>query len=290
MTRCGFELEVSAGATRVLAGLNEIGLTNHPRLHAYHCGCDECQPRPLFGGTMVPTNVDDVPGERQEGGYLFKAQQDCTANGEFITGILEYGSPEMDTAIVGLGSQLLRHGGQTQGNVGNHVHVESAELNHLHSRWRGGLAPGTPTVEVAEARCARLYRLFARYSTELQEIAAGPRPDIRQYNGIPQSVNRRDNIWNAETVRYGSYYSGGSLMSWKSQTVEFRLWNAVRAPWRIRTHVGLSVAMLTAAVAGCDTTPDSTLPLEDVIGEHIDSATWAGILRQRYSKGGLRNA
>ena len=257
MTTCGFELEVSGGARNVVDGLRSLGLSDHTRLHAYHCRCSDCQPRPFFG-----TNQ-----------RWFKAQQDCTANGEFISGVFEYGRPELDEAILGLGHVLLRANDcATDGNVGNHVHV-----------GRNMLGP---------AASLRLQRLFARYGPDLQEIAAGPRSQMRTYNGDFRSIRATDLLWSAERAGssngYDTNYLGSYLLAYKAHTVEFRLWNAVRTPWRIRTHVGLSVAFVDAAIAGQDCVFEDERPLEDVIGDFMDADTWAGVLRQRYSKGGLQ--
>ena len=260
MTNCGFELEVSGGSRNVLAGLRHYGLTGHTVLHGYHCGCEECRPDPLFGSAQRP----------------FKAQCDCTADGEFISGILEYGSETMDDAIIGLGHVLLKAKHcSTSGNVGNHVHVGRENID--------------------DVAAIRLQRMFGRYANDLREIASGNRSDMRGYNGRLEVPRASDPMWTAETDR-DLYDWGGMLarngacahnLAFKSRTVEFRLWNSVKAPWRIRTHVGLSVAMVEAAIAGQDATHDDTRILEDVIGDFIDSDTWAGILRQRYSKGGL---
>lgn len=250
MTLCGFELEVSDGAASVLGSLQAQRLTSHARLHPYHCGCADCRPSPYCAG------------------HLFKAQEDCTADGEFITGILEYGSPDFERAVNGIGRALLTTGAKCEANVGNHVHVNRDDLTGEDN--------------------ARLCRLWDRYADELFEIAAGPRGAVRNYNGNHRRAGAT-NLWTVNSVRnsYDVLDHTSHLLAWKSHTVEFRLWNSVRAPWRIRTHVGLSVAFVQAAQGGADCTRNDPRCLEEVIGDFIDAPTWSGILRQRYSKGGL---
>lgn len=249
MITFGFELEVSDGAHNTLSHLGEMGLTQHESFHQYHCSCGMCEPRTT--------------------GPLFKAQQDCTADGEFISRILEFGSHDAERAIVGLSRALLLGGGDASGTVGNHVHVDR----------RGMDIPARN----------RLNRLFARYETELLEIASASRNSVRSYNGTRPQFN--DAIWEVTDAHpeqwLRSDYTEGSKLSWKDPTVEFRLWNSTRAAWRIRTHVGLSVAMVLAATDGVTTTKNDPRCIEDVIGEYIDARTWAGILRQRFSKGGF---
>lgn len=249
MVTFGFELEVSDGANNTLAYLREFGLTQHTRLHAYHCNCSQCEP------------TDE--------GWLFKAQQDCTADGEFISRILDFGSPDADRAIDGLSRALLLAGAKTDGNVGNHVHVSHQGMD----------APAKN----------RLNRLFARYETELFEIAAASHEAMRTYNGRQEVPTFNDEFWTAPRSGRNRNQQGHRI-TWKDPTVEFRLWDSTKAAWRIRTHVGLSVAMVEAAKAGVETSRNDPRVLEDVIGDYLDSATWAGILKQRFSKGGVNVA
>lgn len=257
MTRFGFELEVRSGARSSLAQLRSLGLTSHSHFHHYHCTCNECGQRGL-----------------DSAGSLFRVQQDCTADGEFISGILEYGSADADRAFDGLSRALILGGAVVTGNVGNHVHVEQSGMD-------------TPAKR-------RLTRLFLRYQTDLQEIAAAGHDRVRSYNS-PMSGN--PGIWTCgdtppvnryrDSVSLPYHWSSGSYLCWKDQTVEFRLWNSTRLAWRLRTHVGLSVGMVHAAIGGEDCTERDTRCVEDVIGPYLDSTTWGGLIRQRFSKGGL---
>jgi hypothetical protein len=245
----GFELEVSGNARSVLSHLQNAGLTTHTRLHDYHCCCEQCEP------STMPA--------------LFKAQLDCTADGEFITSILEYGSRDMDKAILGISRALILGKGCVGGSVGNHVHVSQEGMSGMAKR--------------------RLLRIFARYEGDLLEIAAAGHDCMRGYNG---RMTVPDMLWDEvegrpQRERRASSMSHGNTLAWKNPTVEFRLWNATRAAWRIRTHVGLSAAMVQAATARVDVTRDDPRTFEEVVGPHMDAATWAGLIRQRYSKGGF---
>lgn len=249
MTTFGFELEVSGGAENTLAHLIDAGLTGHEYLHPYHCECNECDPRRYTGS-----------------GYAFKAQEDCTADGEFISHILTYGTEAADKAIIGLSKALILGGAETSGNVGNHVHIFAGDMTD-------------------HAKLA-LCRLFARYEGEIEEIAEAGHPYLRDYNGTGPTFS--DRVWGEQRERFYPYdYMRGHKLAWKNPTVEFRLWNSTRMAWRIRTHVGISHAMAEAAKAGVSVTASDNRCLEEVIGDYIDGPTWAGILRQRFAKGGL---
>ncbi len=262
MATVGFELEVNrsgGNAGAVLENLRAMGLTSHTRLHQYHCGCSTCESQ----------------------GYLFKAQEDCTAGGEFITRILEYGTRDVDDACIGISRALLKAGSVVSGNVGNHVHVDRSAFGS------GGWRALYNDEEKAASR--RLMRLFARYERDVWEIAAGPHADVRGYNGSGCDVSPR--LWEPGAQDHGcNYHTGGHTLCWKEYTVEFRLWNATREAWRIRTHVGISHAFVLAAIDGADCTRHDVRPVEEVLGDYFDGPTWAGILRQRFHKGGIAAA
>lgn len=101
------------------------------------------------------------------------------------------------------------------------------------------------------------------------------------------------NLWADDVaVRRDEHYIsipgvGGSWLTCKRNTFEFRLWNATRAEWRMHLAVGVSVAMVNACVAGVSVKQDTTEPLEFILGDFLDDKAWAGIIRQRYSKGGI---
>lgn len=90
-------------------------------------------------------------------------------------------------------------------------------------------------------------------------------------------------------VADGSRLASGSWLDIHrhSHTYEFRLWNATKAAWRIRLVAGLSVAMVNAAESGVDVTEHDTRSLEHVLAPWLDDEMWSGIIRQRFSKGGI---
>jgi hypothetical protein len=106
---------------------------------------------------------------------------------------------------------------------------------------------------------------------------------VRGYNNPPGAWGRTHD-WSRHDISPDT----GSWLTEKPATNEFRLWNATRVGWRINLAIGLSVAMTRAAIAGADTIgPADTRPIETVIAPFLDNRTWAGILRQRFHKGGI---
>lgn len=256
--RFGFELEVRSGARDALHLLHADGHASTDRFHSYHCRCGDC----------------DYSDER----YLFSAQQDCTADGEFITKILDYGSDRHRTAMHSLADALQEVNADTSGNVGNHVHVEKPSVNEY-------------------ATAAAMARLFLRYQRDLEVIAAGPHDGIRAYNERLNDYNR--NVYRLLPLTFqrqnrmpsigGSYLYFGGRGS--GRTYEFRLWNATKAAWRMQLHVGLSVAMMRAAIAHVDNGEhvkrEDRRTLLEVLLPHMDDDTTAAFLRQSHYNGGM---
>lgn len=261
MTDFGFEVEVRSNGEAVREHLYERGLVISERLHAYHCGCDECR-------------YDHEDG-------AFAAQRDCTVDAEFVSRILKHGSRRANRAVHGIAGALQATQAEVHGHTGCHVHVSKDGLDRKAT--------------------VRLWRLFNRYHLALDEIASGGQSRVRTYNSPPRPVPESDGLWaatEAATDRYGGdhYYRvpdgcsgnfGGSWLVQKQNTYEFRLWNATRMAWRMKTYIGLSVAMVEAAIAGADTHARDPRPVEAVLRDHLSDDAWAGIIRQRYSKGGM---
>lgn len=253
----GFELELRSNARPVVADLHSRGVCAVERLHAYHCDCPDC----------------DYANDR----YLFTAQADCTVDGEMISKILTYGSDEHYRAVDEVTSAMVRHNAKVHGDTGLHVHVGKDAFSTRRQR-------------------RILFRLMARYWQELSELAAGGQDAVRGYNRPPSppesalTAGSRPQFYAEGPFRWSStdFPHTGSWLANKENTYEFRLWNATRAAWRVNLAIGLSVAMTRAAVDRCDTTgPDDPRPLEAVIGPYMDDATWAGVIRQRFHKGGM---
>lgn len=253
--RFGFECELASGAVDALNILADKGLARDRRLHSYHCHCEQCD---------------------YNSRWAIRGQQDCTADGELITKILTYDSDEANNTIAELANALQVARAGTGTGVGFHVHVGREDMDQ-------------------PARL-RLYRMFLRYQTDLDELASTSFSRVRDYN-TPLSLGRWHNddnhmgmpdhpVWANDETEASDHVAGGWLVQ-KRNTFEFRLWNSTRAEWRMHLAVGVSVAMVNAAVAGVSVNLDTKTPLEFVLGDFLDDKAWSGIIRQRYSKGGI---
>lgn len=242
--RFGFECEVARGATATLEILAGQGFTASEYLHEYHCRCGDCDP-------FHPS-------------YLFHGQEDCTADGEIITSVLEYGSDRADRAFSSLSAALTKARADVSTGQGLHVHVE--------------------TVDLTNADKVRAQRLFYRYQEDIGELAGARFGEVRGYNEPVQLYRTRVNDFWTGDPDYGpvTNWVRGMWLSCGHPTWEFRLWNATRVEWRMRLAVAVSVAIIDAAVAGVSVTPRTRRPLEAVLGRHLSADGWAGILRQRH--------
>lgn len=281
MTTFGYEFEVHRHGLAVLSVLDAMRAVPDSSLHAYHCGCSECS----------HTNYGP------SGEWLFSAQEDCTVSAEFPSKVLTWGTEQAERAFLTMERAAVIAGADLSQHSGMHVHVAKP-------------AEGPPLVDGgldARTRATwRVLRMFIRYQDELVDIASGWREQVRAYNH-PLSVNRHhDDFWTLDLdgpapewwdSRARNYYyadperltnNGGFLTTARHPyTWEFRLWNASKAAWRQRLCVALSVAMTEAAASGVDVTEHDPRPVEEVLAPWLDDATWAGIIRQKYGKGGL---
>jgi len=261
----GFECEVVGGTGEVLRHLHDAGLWGSDHLHDYHCDCNDCDPWH---------------------GYPIHAQEDCTVDGEFISKVLRYGSREADTVITGLTTALRKARARVGTAGGFHVHVSKEGVD--------------------SAAALRLWRLYMRYQDTLAELASAQFAGVRDYNrpvamadligGSSWSEREGRYVTNPATertfwrddsviVRQPSYK--GTWLCEREQTYEFRLWNATLAEWRMRLAIGVSVAMVDAAVAGVTVTDRTRRPLVRVLEPFLDDTTFAAVLRQHYCKGGI---
>lgn len=245
MTReCGFEYEVHGNGGQVAIELGQLGaIPSPPRLHDYHCSCNTCDYR----------NND----------YLFAAQHDCSVSAEFVSKVLEFGTGRMDSAIKTITTASMKANADLTHDSGMHVHVSQAGLD-FHGNQR-------------------LCRLFARYSRTLAHLAAGPREQVRAYNG-PRPV------WSGG----GNLNGCGSWLSNHSDstdTWEFRLWNATKMPWRIHLALGISVAMVNAAVDGVEVRPPGPKGrrFSTLLAPYWDSKTETAYWRQLEFRGHGKN-
>lgn len=251
MTRqFGIECELAGGTAAVLEHLGLRGL------HSYHCSCPQrCTPF------------------RQSPDWT--AQADCTADGEIISRVLDYGSPEATLAIDKLTEALRVGRARTSTDQGVHIHVDEEGM--------------TPEAWV------RLWRLWFRYNDDIQDMARGRWDEVRSYNtpnrlqdlvGEP-GERRWTHFWNdpedevANTID-SPFYRGNQIAPHSRHgTTEFRIWNTTRVGWRLHLAVGVSVGLVEAAISG-DYEPvrrNDHRPLIDFLAPHLSDGSFAAYLR-----------
>lgn len=260
--RFGMECEVSRGAGDMLTILYDGGNVSDTHLHEYHCGCSDCAP--------------------DRDGPDWAGQEDCTADGEFVSRILTTGD-EGDRALAILSDALIRGRAEQSDRVGIHVHVDAEPF------------ADDPAAKV------RLWRLWANYQDDVGILARGSASRVRDYNSpnIPRhgemtgllgwesrvTVDQFFSLPHAEVWQsMDRFVTGGSRTGrWLSggrRTFEFRLWNGTRSLWRLRMAVYVSVAFARAALDGHDAHPDDGLCLLDAIGAHLPDDVWFSVWRQ----------
>lgn len=245
----GIECEVHFGAADVIG---ELGLDG---MHEYHCHCSDCDPFRTGGD--------------------WTCQEDCTADGEFISRVLTYGTERAERAIDTLANALL-HGraGHSTGQ-GLHVHVSN-----------DGLATNADWV--------RFWRLWFRYENDVNRLAAGKYGAVRNYNAyvsfqevVGGANDRRTTegkaFWDGapeDCHQMGQPYGRGQINPHTGHdTLEFRIWNATRVGWRIHLAVGVSVAMVEAATQGVLVAKDDDRTLAEVLGPYMTDRSMAALLR-----------
>lgn len=246
--RLGIECEVSAGALDTIECLYRGKQAGSSYLHEYHCCCPVCTP------------------DRE---WNWTGQEDSTVDGEIISRILTWG-PDAWGAIDGLAGALAEAraeanplDGKSGSGAGNHVHVE----NVLQTDDDG------LTCEYM----LRLLHLFWRYGEQdgaLDGLASAGARSMRGYN------SRLRPQWDMDTddMKPRQLSTDGWLRCGPHRTtVEFRLWNATTVGWRLHMHAGLSVGMMSYAIADPDEHPDVTEDddrhLLDVLRPFLDADT-----------------
>jgi hypothetical protein len=248
---CGLEVEVAGGGDELVGVMVDRGMWAGG-VHPYHCDCGYCEQHPHRSNAWC-------------------VQVDPTVDVEVISKPLDWNSGEASDAIHDLAAAMMAARAFPDTNAGNHVHVER--------RWLD---------DADHDAMHYLHRIFLRYQDhELEQVAQGCEGRVRGYNRrcTPsaydhQSQQRRDNLWWSDVPDVTRGLAGRWLEDGKSHTVEFRLWNATRTAWRMHLHAGLSVAMVTAAVAGVRVEEDDPRSLADVIGPYADSTTLDLLERQ----------
>lgn len=263
----GVELEVISGGGDVLSHLYSNGHVGDEYLHEYHCG--------TYGG-----GCPDCDPFRESPDWT--AQEDCTADAEFISRVLTSHTPEADDALAALADALVVGRAEHDRGVGLHVHTDARPFDN------------NPDALV------RLWRLWLCYSNDVAALARGNYGSIRTgesmnarttdilgYNATSAEVER---FFDSDTTtayemlsdttrvgpRTSRWLSGGV----SSGTFEFRIWNSTRSLWRIRLAAYVSVAMTQAALDGHDAAPDDGLNLLDVIGDYLPDDVFMAAFRQ----------
>lgn len=242
MTRTfGFELEYASGALEALQLVKAAGLTRSDHFHSYHCDCNDCAVMD-YEGEKYNEARDRYEAVAIQAPDLH-AQRDSTADGEFISRILnDWG--DLRRISAGLTDAAATVGATTSARCGLHVHVDSTDRE----------------MDVAIA-----YLAFERYFTEI--IAPGRASQKRDMNTtLMQSyreylVNRglesRPGVdpWKdvsreglRTTLRAAIQADRHVDLNWsRYRTWEFRVFNATNAAWRIELACRISVAFVEAA-------------------------------------------
>lgn len=204
-----------------------------PGYHEYHCYCRFCE--------VYPNRP-----------HMFHFQNDCTANGEIITKPVDPFASEVDQAVKDLCWAGVKANASTLGSVGNHVHVSRILDEDGH---------------------ARLFQLWEAFQdTDIPLLAKGARVRVRNYNSptkLYKAINHQMHVhftahgdeprgfkhirsvhyseFRFSLVTWYDYINKGPWLSVRSQTFEFRVWNASLNPCRLRAYGLVSAAFVLAA-------------------------------------------
>lgn len=212
----GFELELDGNVTEAVGALNVAGLLESESLCPYHCRCQRCS----------------------DWSIALRAQTDSTCEGELISGIREYGR---DDPLFGVIERALAVAdARISTSCGFHVHVSvNGGLPHL-----GRAIETYCAVEEHLVRMLAPGRWRSKRSMNLT-IIEGVRllDDHATYIGEGVDWDRpRDTIVRAiGHDRHMDLNIDGD----RTQTVEYRLWNATMMAWRMELACRLSCWLAT---------------------------------------------
>lgn len=221
----GQEAEFSSG-DRLAELLKERRLSPQTRaVHGAHCKCSDANDYPIH-------SVEDSSargGEYHIGGNR---------------GVL-FGSPTYATATHLLAEAATEVGCGLGTTVGFHTHV--------------GLADARTGVEITKPQKIELLRAYLCFEDEIHSLAAGPESKPRNNPHVqanfPQSSYLGARFWStpaeslAESFRWPGKSTCLNLVSHHG-TIEFRVWNATKAQWRMHLAAGISTALVEAAAQG----------------------------------------
>lgn len=221
----GFELEYSAKALDTLRGLYREGITRMDRFHRYHCDCEHC--------SVVDRGYGQAP--------LLHAQTDSTADGEFISRVLNDWNElrQITEPLTRIASEV---GAQTGPRCGLHVHVGALGSNDIDNL----------------TLCA--YLAYERFFIEI--VAPGRSQQKRDMNTTLMQALRQFAVDNYSPENAWKDLSRSSLGQTlraviardrhvdlnlsRYRTFEFRSFNATNAAWRIELAARMSVAFVAA--------------------------------------------
>ena len=232
----GFELEYASGARAMLPLVYNQGLCRMTEFHRYHCDCEQCIVRnPYSDGPPAPD---------------LHAQTDSTADGEFISRILD-DFDDLQRIAAGMTECATQANATTGPRCGLHVHVG---LNYSPSSTRYD--------HTANQLIATTYLAYERYFTEI--VAPGRSQQKRDMNTTLMQALRAyvtDGYASGDPEYWkqvGRLSIGQTLSEVISRdrhvdlnysrygTVEFRVFNATNSPWRIELACRMAVAFVEA--------------------------------------------
>lgn len=242
--RFGYELEYASRTAGMLPLLHADGYLRTQQAHEYHCGCSDCQ----FDGQVEYLNNDGryVMGEAAD----LRCQRDSTADGEFITRILDDWD-DMRRITDALTTAASAAGATTSARCGLHVHVDT--MLTAHAEMRDNRQKTVPAA----------YLAFERYFTEI--VAPGASVRKRDMNSTLMDATRAyvsDAFGRAGAMNWMDMGRGQVDeillavisrdrhvdLNWSRRhgTWEFRCFNATNATWRIELACRMAVAFVEA--------------------------------------------
>lgn len=213
---------------------NYSGESDEPEAHYNHCDCDACT----------------------WGASLLRPHYDCTCDGEIVSDILEWPSPESEALLTELAYILSAAGVQPGKRAGFHVHVEH-NLDDLDDRysddawcWECDTEPrhcdcgeyGLLSYDT-DQRVQKMTDYFTWYEQQIAVFAKQSLDTVRNYNHWlsspePSGVRR--------FVKHDMPPSKGMTLALRDETWEFRIWNSVTEAWRMHLAIEMSCAFVEA--------------------------------------------
>jgi hypothetical protein len=238
-----FDLDAGVDRSAVLRAIGEelhrAGLTSSPEQRGYHAR----------------------PSESSAG--LWRFERDATVAGEIVSPVL-HDDPATWRQLAQVCEIISRHGGRATGRTGGHVHVGLADYDHDVDNHNS------------------LLGLFAAHEDALYRLAQNPAR--RSHRGLAWC---RPNIVPAEPFRdvasvrrrnegHGLGLNFESVAGYRSDHVEFRMWDSSLDPGVIQAQVKLSLGLTQAAFSS----PRRSWGPREAVGTHRSANTQHGPRRR----------